>query len=156
LSGFLGKTTVRRSLPYVYAIAFPVTLLYTLFVFGMWFVDSGADRLGECPGLDAAAASSNVIPPSRIDPHLPAVGCNVERRGLFLADYDDITVEGVMDATGRRLVIGKIRERHQEAHTHPVQVVFREKGTWVTRQGSNGVTFGSGSPGKIVRIVNIG
>lgn len=156
LAGLFRQATVRRSLPYLSAIAIPLTLLYTLFVFGMWFIDSGADRLGECPGLDEAAASSNVIPPSRMSPALPAVGCSVERRGLFLSDYNAVTVEGVTDMAEQRLVVEKIREQYHEAHTHPVQVVFRDKGTWIVRQGSNGTTFGSGYPGKIIRIVTIG
>jgi hypothetical protein len=91
VGGVIRRTTVRRLRSYVFAIVIPLTVLYALFSFGMQFIATGADRLGECPGLVQAAASSNVIPESQWRPgHQPAVGCGVERRGIFLSYYNDI------------------------------------------------------------------
>jgi hypothetical protein len=149
------RITIQRSLLYAFAIAFPLTILYTLFIFAMQFVASGADRLGECPGLDQAAASSNVIPESKRSPGSPAVGCSVERRGMFLSYYNDIWVYGVTDPAAQQRVLDGIAGQIRQAHTHPVQVTFRERENWTTRQGKNGVTFGSGGPTKLLRIVNI-
>jgi hypothetical protein len=70
-----------------HALLFPLIILYTLFAFGMQFIQTGADRLGECPGLEQAAASSNVIAESKWRPGRPALGCEVERRDVFLTYY---------------------------------------------------------------------
>lgn len=79
------RTSAGRMLLYAVAIAIPATVFYTLFAFAMQFVATGADRLGECAGLDQAASIANVIPESKARPGLPAVGCAVERRGIFLS-----------------------------------------------------------------------
>lgn len=49
-----------------FAIAVPFTIFHTWFIFGIQFVATGADRLGECTGLVQAAASSNEIPESKV------------------------------------------------------------------------------------------
>jgi hypothetical protein len=85
--GGAARASIRRVLPYAFATVFPLTILYFVFYYGMLFVQTGADRLGECPGLDQAAASTKVIPESKSSPGLPAVGCGVERRGMFLEYY---------------------------------------------------------------------
>lgn len=156
IAGLIGRKSVRASMPYAYAVAVPVTLVYTFFVFGMQSITSGADRLGECPGLDGAAVSSNAIPESHARPGDLDIGCGVERRGLFLLDYNDITVAGVTDPTAQQKILDKITEYYRQEHTHPVQVIFRETGTWTVGQGKNGVTFGTGHPGKLIRIANVG
>lgn len=150
------RSTIQRSLRYAFAIAIPLTILYTLFAFAMQFIATGADRLGECPGLDQAASSSNVIPESKSRPGLPAVGCEVERRGMFLSYYNDVWVYGVTDPAAQQRVLDGIAEQFRQAHTHPVQVTFRDKENWTVRQTNSGATFGSGGPTKLIRIVNIG
>jgi hypothetical protein len=122
----------------------------------MQFIQTGADRLGECPGLYQAASSANVIPDSKVRPGQPAVGCGVERRGIFLSYYNDVSVYGVTDPTAQQSVLDRIGEHYRQAHTHPVQVVFFERENWSVRQGSNGATFGSRGPEKLIRVVNIG
>jgi hypothetical protein len=154
--GALRQNTIRRSFIYALAIALPFTILYTVFAFGMQFVASGADRLGECPGLDEAAASSNVIPESTWRTHHPAVGCGVERRGIFLSYYNDLGVYGVTDAIAQQRVVDKLTEHYQQAHTHPVQVRFFEKENFSVREGRNGAVFRSAGPVKLIRVVNIG
>jgi hypothetical protein len=156
VGGTMRRTTIRKLRSYVFAVAVPLTVIYTLFVFGMQFISSGADRLGECPGFYDAAASSHVIPESQWRPHQPAIGCGVQRRGIFLSYYNDIGIDGVTEAAEQQQVLDRIAEHFRQAHTHPVQVMFRERGTWSVRQGKNGATFGSGRPGRLIRVVNIG
>lgn len=150
------RTTIRPVFLYAFAIAFPLTILYTLFAFAMQFIQTGADRLGECPGLYQAAASSNVIPESKWRPGHPAVGCGVERRGMFLSYYNEIGVNGVTDKAAQQQILDRVAEHFRQAHTHPVQVTFYEEEIWSVRHGKNGVTFGSGSPSRLIRVVNIG
>jgi len=157
LGGVMRRPTIRQLRPYVLAVAIPLTILHTLFTFGMQFVATGADRLGECPGLDQAASSSNVIPESKQRPGHPAVGCALERRGMFLSYYNDVIVLGVTDAAAQERVVAAVAENFRQAHTHPVQVVFFERENWATRQLKNGANFGtSRGPNKLIRIVNIG
>jgi uncharacterized membrane protein len=154
--GALRQKTIRRSFTYAVAIALPFTVLYTLFAFGIQFVASGADRLGECPALDEAAASSNAIPESKWETNHPAVGCAVERRGMFLSYYNDLGVYGVTDAVAQQRILDKLTEHYQQAHTHPVQVRFFEKENISIREGRNGAVFRSAGPVKLIRVVNIG
>ncbi len=156
IGGAVRRTTVRRLLRYAFAIVIPLTVLYTLFSFAMQSIQTGADRLGECPGLDQAASSSKVIPEAKWRPGHPAVACGVERRGIFFSYYNDIWVYGVTDEAKQQRVLDEIAEHFRQAHTHPVQVMFYENGTWSVRQGKGGATFGSGGHGKLIRIVNIG
>lgn len=156
LGGAIRGATIRQLRWYVFPVAVPLTALYTLFFFSMQFIATGADRLGECPGLDQAASSSNVIPESKQRPGHPAVGCAVERRGMFLSCYNDVIVLGVTDAAVQDRVLGALAAQFRQAHTHPVQVVFYERENWTTRLLQNGRTFGtSRGPNRIERIVNI-
>jgi hypothetical protein len=155
VGGVMSHAPIRRLLRQAFVIVIPLTILYALFTFGIHFVMTGADRLGECPGLDQAAASSNVIPESKVIPGRPAVGCGVERRGIFLSYYNNIAVFGVTDAAAQQRVLDGVAEHFRQVHTHPVQVMFREKEIWSVRQGKN-ATFGSGRPSKLIRVVNIG
>jgi hypothetical protein len=150
------RTTIQRLLLYVFAIAIPLTVLYTLFAFAMQFVATGADRLGECPGLEQAASSSNVIPESKSRPGHPAVGCAVERRGMFLSYYNDLGIYGVTDAAAQQLVLDGVAAHLRQAHTHPVQVRFYEKENWTVRKGKNGVTVGLRGPETLIRVVDLG
>jgi hypothetical protein len=156
VGGALSNSTIQRLLRHAFAIVIPLSVLYTLFSFGMQFIASGADRLGECPGLDEAAASSNVIPKSQWRPGHLSIGCGVQRRGMFLSYYNDMWVYGVTDASQQQIVLNKIADHFRQARTHPVQVIFLEKEIWMVTPGKNGVTFGSGRPSKLIRVVNMG
>ncbi len=156
LGGALRPDTIRRWFTYAFVLALPLTVLYTLFAFGMQFIATGADRLGECPGLDEAAASSKVIPESKWGENHPAVGCAVERRGMFLSYYNDLGVYGVTDAVAQQRILDKLTAHYQQAHTHPVQVRFFEKENVSVREGRNGAVFRLAGPVKLIRVVNIG
>lgn len=152
----MSRITIRRLLRRAFAVVIPLTVLYILFTFSVQFVATGADRLGECPGLDQAASSSNVIPESKMRPGHPAVGCEVERRRVFLSSYNYIWVFGVTDAAAQKRILDGVAEHFRQAHTHPVQVVFYDKENWSVRKLENGATAGSGGPSKLIRVVNIG
>jgi hypothetical protein len=156
VGGALGRTTTRRLLRYAYMIAVPLTIPYALFSFGMQFMQTGFDRLGECPGFVQAASSSNVIPESKREPGQRAAGCGTERRGIYLSYYNDIVVYGVTDEAAQQHVLDAVAEHFRQAHTHPVQVRFYEEENWSVRHVKKGVTVGSGTPSKLVRVVNIG
>jgi hypothetical protein len=156
VGGAMSHAPIRRLLRQAFVIVIPLTILYALFAFGIHFVMTGADRLGECPGLDQAAASSNVIPESKVIPGHPAVGCGVERRGIFLSYYNSVGVFGVTDAAGQQRVLDEVAEQRRQAHTHPVRVLFYESENWLVHKLENGRTLGSRGPRKLIRVVNIG
>jgi hypothetical protein len=156
VGGAIYRLPIRRLLRRALAIEIPLTVLYTLFAFAMQFIQTGADRLGECPGLDQAASSSNVIAPSKVRPGHAAVGCGVERRGILLSFYNDMSVYGVTDPAAQQLVLERVTEHYRQAHTHPVRVMFFEEENWSVRQGKNGVTFGSSGPQKLIRVASVG
>jgi hypothetical protein len=155
VAGAMRRIAIPRLRRRVFATVIPLTISYILFSFAMQFIATGADRLGECSGIVEAASSSNVIPESRRRPGHPAVGCGVQRRGIFLSFYNDIAVVGVTDEAAQQRVVDDIAEYYRRAHTHPVQVRFYEKEIWSTRQLKNGA-FGSGGPSNLIRVVNIG
>jgi hypothetical protein len=154
--GVIYPIPARRLLRRSFAITAPLTGAYLLLTFAMQFMQTGADRLGECPGLDQVAASSDVIPESKVTPGRPAVGCGVQIRGMFLSYYNDMAVFGVTDEAAQQRILDGIAEQFRQAHTHPVQVMFYEKENWSLRKLENGRTVGSRGPQKLIRIVNIG
>jgi len=156
LIGGLVRSRMQGLLFYAFSIALPSTTLYAVFYVGMQFIQTGADRLGECPGLYQAAAVTKVIPESEWRPGRPALGCEVERRGMFLSYYNSVGVHGVTGAAAQQRIVDNLAEYYRRAHTHPVRVMFYEKENWTVRQGRNGATFGSGTPSKLIRVVNIG
>jgi hypothetical protein len=156
VGGAMSRAAIRRLLRQAFVIVIPLTILYAVLTFGIHFVMTGADRLGECPGLDQAAVSSNEIPESKVIPGHPAVGCGVERRGIFLSRYDNLAVFGVTDVAAQQRVLDGVAEQIRQAHTHPVQVMFYESENWSVHKLDNGRTFGSRGPRKLIRVVNIG
>jgi hypothetical protein len=131
VGGAIGRMPIRRLRRYALVIAIPLTILYTVFTFAIQFMQTGADRLGECPGLNQAASNSNVIPESKWRPGHPSVGCGVERRGIFLSYYNDMAVFGVTGAGAQQRILDELAEQIRRAHTHPVQVVFYEEENWL-------------------------
>jgi hypothetical protein len=155
--GLFLRNAIWRSVVYSAAIAVPLTVVYTMFAFGMQFVATGADRLGECPSLDQAATSTGVIPESQWRKGHAAVGCGVQRRGMFLSYYNDMAVFGVTDIQAQQSVLDEITKRYRQAHTHPVQVRFLDRAYFSIREGTGGATIGTKTgPSKLIRVVNIG
>jgi len=141
-----GCSFVRRM-----AIILPPTLLYGFLVFAIQALQTGADEFGECPGLDQAATSSNVLPEAPWRPGSPAVACGVQRRGLFLAYYNQVRVWGVVDPDAQRAVREKLEQHCRRAYTHPTQVMFYRYVPFAKeRQGTN-----SWRHTRLVGIVNI-
>lgn len=138
------------------AVAITATVLYTMFMFGMQFVSSGADRLGECPDIDLAANKSHLIPQSKWTIRRTAVGCAVERRGMFLSYYNDVEVSGVTDPAAQQRILDDLKEHFRDARTHPIQVRFFEQENVTTTYAKNGATFQKAGPVKLIRVANIG
>jgi len=138
-------------------ISVPLTILYyAVFFVGMQWIASGADRLGECNGLDEIAASSNDIPQSLIASGRPAVGCAVERYGMFLSFYNELSVSGVTVESAQGRILKNLSDYKKVAHTHPIRVVFYEKENWTTwRHEKNGVSGGQRGPENIIRVATL-
>jgi hypothetical protein len=157
VTGAISRVTIRQLLWYGFLIVIPLTILYTLWSFGMQFIATGADRLGECPGLYQAAMSTNLIPTSQWKPGYPSLGCEVQRRGMSLSYYNSVGVHGVTDAAQQQLILDRVAAYARQVHTHAVRVMFYEKEIWsVDRQTTNGTTSGKGSPSRLIRVVNVG
>jgi hypothetical protein len=154
----VGVTSLplRRALRAALLISVPITILYVPFYVGVQFIQTGADRFGECTALDQAAAISNVIPESQWRPGHPAVGCSVERRGMFLSYYNQLTVYGVTDSVAQQKVLDGLTQYYRQAHTNPIQVKFYEKENWTVRRGKNGIGPGTRGPEKLIRVATVG
>jgi hypothetical protein len=138
-------------------VSVPLTILYGAFYFGMQYIQTGADRLGECPDLDQAANASNDVPESLWMPPLPAVGCAVERYGIFLSFYNRLTIRGVTDPTAQERILKNLSAYRRQHITHPIRVVFFEKQNWIQHPGKNGASWGERGPepDKLLRVVNV-
>lgn len=156
IDGLTTHSLSRSELKFTLSFVIPLTLLYTLFVFAIQFIQTGADRLGECPGLEQAASSSNVIPQSKSLPDRKAVGCGVERRGIFLSYYNEMTIYRVTELGAQQQVLDKIADYYHQAHTHPVRVMFYREENWTVTPQKSGVLFGSRGPEKLIRVARIG
>jgi hypothetical protein len=155
LGGF-GRAPIKRLLLYAFCVAFPLTIIYSTFYVGMQFIQTGADRLGECQGLDSAVIASNVIPVSLALPGRAAEGCGVQRRGLFLSFYNSLTVWGVLDPADQQKILDSLAEYRHRTHGHPIRVMFFEKENWTVQQGKHGPGMGRRGPEKLIRVANIG
>ncbi len=69
--------------------------------------------------------------------------------------YNSVGVHGVTDTSAQQRIIDKLAEYCRRTPTHAVQVMFYEEEHWTVRQEKNGATFCSGTPSKLVRVVNI-
>ncbi len=152
---FFGRP--RRVLGTCATLAGCVTVLFSAWMFVMQFVATGADRLGECKNIDSAANKSNLIPLSKWSGGRRAVGCAVERRGMFLSSYNDVEVSGVTDLAAQQRILNDLNEHYQTAHTHPIQVRFFEQENVTIRYGKDGrILSQTAGPVKLVRVATIG
>ena len=155
LGGAIRRTPTKLIL-FCFAISIGTSTCYAVLYAGIISVQTGADRFGECAGLDQAAANSGVIPDSRVHPGSPAVGCAVERRGLFLSYYNEIDIYGVTDSSSQAKVLASLAVHRDSLHTKPLMVVFYEQENWTVTTSRNGTRIGKRGPEKIVRVVPIG
>jgi hypothetical protein len=154
--GGVARTSFRGLLPYAYATVLPLTILYFVFFYGIQFVQTGADRFGECTGLCQTVAASVVVPGSLSVPGRPAVFCSVERRGMFLSYYNQLTVYGVTDLAAQQKVLDGLTQHYRQAHTNPIQVMFYERENWTVRSGKSGVSSGARGPERLIRVATVG
>jgi hypothetical protein len=143
-----------QSLP----ISLPLTALYAIFFLGMQFFATGADRLGECPGLVRAAINSGEITEQfRYAPHGPAVGCGNQRYGMFLSTYNHVSMDGVTEWEAQEHVLRNLADYRKEFDTHPIRVMFYEKENWIAspidkESKGGGLRWG---PRNLLRVVTL-
>ena len=135
-------------------ISLLMTALYAVFYLGMQLVATGADRLGECNRLIEAVSTSHDIPDSIAVPGKPAVGCAVERYGILLSFYNDVSVSGVTDRAAQDRVLQGLSDYRKKARTHPIHVVFYEKENWVSLRGEKS-TLGKRGPERMIRVATL-
>lgn len=156
---FAGGRSLKWILKVAIGCSIPLTVLYAIFVFGLQALQSGSDSLGECGGVYDAAISSHVIPKSDFFPGY-AVGCGTQKRGIFLRPYDAVVLWGVKDPVAQQQVLDRLKNYHQQAHTHRIQVAFIEewKGHPRAHNGyriNDYIRLARADPEKLLRVVNI-
>jgi hypothetical protein len=146
-----------RDLSLVLLISIPLAALYGVSYLGMQFLQTGADILGDCNGLMQAANNSGDIPRSVSVPGKPAVGCAVERYGMFLSFYNDLIVWGVTSRTAQDRVLENVANYRRDVSTHPVRIGFYESENWrPLRVDATGKGWGGQrGPEKLIRIVTL-
>jgi hypothetical protein len=151
----LAAQSLFRSLLLTLAICIPLSAFYGAFYFGMQFLQTGADKYGECPGLVDAAAASNDVPTSELYSPKPAVYCGNERSGMFFWPYNSLSVFGVTDPVAQDRVVKNVSKYHREANTFSVRIAFYDRENRVQREGTRGAVWNGLGPMKIIRCVNL-
>ena len=122
-------------------ISAPLTLFYGTYFMTVQFFQTGSDSYGDCSGLENIAASETEIPASLSMPGRPAVGCRVERYGMFLWPFNSLTIYGVTQPAAQKGIVESIRKYRRDQNIFPVRIMFYEKENWVTwRSDKTGVT----------------
>ncbi len=151
-----AETRERRRVFFpVSLLSVPLTVVFGLFYFGMQFIQSGADGIGQCDGLNQAAAATGVIPESVVFHSRPAVGCGNERYGMFLSFYNNMTVYGVTNPADQDRILQTLAEYSEQAHTLPIRLSFYEKENWTDHPGKNGGGWGERGPEKLIRVATL-
>jgi hypothetical protein len=149
-------TSKWRFLP-AFLVAILLTIPYCAFYLGMQFISTGADRLGECAGLVQAANGSHDVPDSQSFPGEPAVGCALERYGMFLSYYNDLAVFGVTDSSAQTRVLQDLSDYREKFHTRPMHVAFYEKqNVMPLRFDKQGKSWGwQAGPAQLLRLATL-
>jgi hypothetical protein len=112
--------------------------------------------LDECKALADLVESSQPIPESISVPGHPALGCNVEIRGLLFRRFDHVRVYGVIDAGKQDSIFLTLQKARQQNKIKPVLLEFYDRENW--RTWSNPATGNSGGdrgPETAIRKVRI-
>lgn len=156
---FGGGRALQWILKVAIGCSIPLTVLYAIFVFGVQALESGSDSLGECGGVYDAAISSHVLPKSNSFPGY-FVSCGTQKRGMFLRPYDAVLIWGVKDLAAQQQVLDRLKDYHQIARTHRIQVAFIEEWKPLPK-AHNGyrikdyVRLRRADPEKLLRVINI-
>ena len=119
-------TRYRRVFFPISILSVPLTILFGLFYLGMQFVQTGADRTGQCESLIQSAAETGIVPQSAALAGKPAVGCGSERYGMFLSLYNDVRVWGVANRSKQDEILQNLSGYQKQNHTLPMRVSFYE------------------------------
>lgn len=135
-----------------------LTVPYAAFYVGVQFIASGADRLGECPGLVRSIAASGVVTDK--SPYPPgglAIGCGNNRYGMLLSWYNDLSIYGVTDPASEERVLQALRDYRKKTYTRPLHIAFYQKENWSPlRVDANGKPWGGKrGPEDLLRVVTL-
>jgi hypothetical protein len=127
---------------------------YGLLFLVVQFMQTGADRAGQCEGMERAAAMSGLIPESVVFPSQPAIGCGNERYGIFFSLYNDVTIWGVTNRIDQDRILRILSEYKESKHTLPIRVSFYEKENWKIQAFPRG-SEGERGPEKLIRVTTV-
>jgi hypothetical protein len=128
-----------------------LSVLHFSYTAAVQFIQSGADRDGQCEGLTRAATASNDIPESPINAAWPAMGCAYELHGMLLSPYYLIRIYGVASEGAQERILKNLSSHHKEAGTHPLRIELYEKDYWVYRKDGS-LTKRERGPGKLLKV----
>jgi hypothetical protein len=145
---------LQRSLLTALLISVPLSSVHASYYAITKIFERGVDRYGECSQLIEIASESGAIPESPASPGQPALGCAVERYGMFLMPYNVLAVYGVTDPTQQAMVLQSLSDYRSVARTLPIRLKFYEHYNWIQHPGKSGPGWGErGQPERLLRIV---
>ena len=150
-----GLRTQMVILSVVWLISIPSTAAFGVFYAGMRFMQTGADRTGQCEGLYHVAGLTGLIPKSVVSPSKPAIGCGSERYGMFLSQYNNVTIFGVNDKVEQDRILNALSDYRVSDRISPIRVSFYEKENWSVSTLPSGVVLQTRLPEKLVRVATV-
>jgi hypothetical protein len=151
----LGANSVRRglqkSLMMSLLISIPLSSVHAIYYAVFKMVETGADRYAQCSHLIEEANATGVIPEFPAQAGQPALGCAVERYGMFLMPYDVLSVYGVTGWAEQARLLQSLSNYRSADATLPIRVKFYEHYNWIQHQG-----WGErGQPERLLRVVYV-
>lgn len=146
-----GHITSSPKFAVILAISLFLSVLHFSYGAMLQFIQSGADRDGQCEGLTRAVTTSNDIPESPINAAWPALGCAYELHGMLLSPYYLIRIYGVASDNAQQRILKNLSAYHENVRTHALRIEFYEKDYWVYRK-EGGRTTRQRGPGKLLKV----
>jgi uncharacterized membrane protein HdeD (DUF308 family) len=143
----------RRTFFWILILAGILSVVFGLFYLAMQFVQTGADRTGQCGAFIQAADETGLIPKSIALAGRPAMGCGTERYGMLLSPYNDLSVWGVIDRKKQDQILHALSTFQRQNHTLPMRVSFFENENWTEHPDKNGGGWGVRGQEKLIRVV---
>src|SRR5580765_3706513 len=86
-------------------LAFVLTGAFVLVALGGAVAEPAQGHAGNCTVLMKTVASAGVVPVSIVEPPLPAIACSAAQHGVFLRQFNDIEVWGVVSQQQHQAVL---------------------------------------------------